>query len=153
MNKSRSLWLVFGVVSVLAIAMAGYVGAAGGKGYGAKETAIIKVYGTFDTESVTRIEPDLLWVGRASTVIWTNMSQADIKIIFRKGEECKKATAATLNWGLGEQACYITQQDIPPGGTTSALFKDIGRYDYEIVFVGKDVTQKGAIEVRTEPGT
>jgi hypothetical protein len=153
MNKTKGMWiagLALGLVmSIIAINQA----IAAGQGYGSQETMIIRVYGAFDKAPMVRIEPDLLWVGRGSTVIWTNMSQTDIKVNFPKGEECKKATSAMINWGLGAEGCLITQQDIPPGGTTSALFKDIGRYEYEIEYVGKNMKEKGAIEVRTEPGT
>jgi hypothetical protein len=153
MNKIKGLWMAGGLILALALSLlvAGQAAAAG-QGYGSSGTMIIRVYGAFDKEPTARIEPDLLWVGRGSTVIWANMSQADIKISFPKGEECKKATAAMINWGLGAEGCLITQHNIPPGGTSSALFKDIGRYEYEIEYVDKNMKEKGTIEVRTEPG-
>ena len=154
MNRIKGLWVALGLILVFSMGLltVGQVIAAG-QGYGASETKIVRVYGAFDKEPMVRIEPDLLWVGRGSTVVWSNMSQAEIKVNFPKGEECKKATAAMINWGLGAEGCLITQQDIAPGGTTSALFKDVGRYDYEIEYVGKNMKEKGVIEVRTEPGT
>jgi plastocyanin len=116
-----------------------------------KEAGMIRIYGTWEgATSAARIEPKEIWVGTGTTIVWVNMSQSDLHVVFQKGEECKQGTSATLEWKVNAQGCYITNYAIPHGGTTSAHFKTPGRYDYEVEYVGKDQKEQGIIEVRED---
>ena len=81
-----------------------------------------------------------------TTVIWFNRSQSDIQIVFLKGKTCKVSTSAALGWHLSED-CFITKETVPPGGTSSVVFNNKGRYAYEIQYVGQDKKATGAIIV------
>jgi hypothetical protein len=119
----------------------------------AQEARIIRIYGDFTTgkPAVTRVEPQETWIAKGTTVVWHNLSKKEIKILFPKGKECQEATGARVLWKLDPRACLITDFNIPFGGTTSALFNSIGRYDYEIEYAGEKTKEKGSILVRTEP--
>jgi len=121
----------------------------------AQEARIIKIYGDFPSGKTaeTRVEPQETWVARGTTVVWQNLSKNEIKIVFPKGKECQAATGGRLLWKLDARSCLITDFNIPYGGTTSALFNAIGRYDYEIEYVGQTAKEKGSIIVRTMPGS
>lgn len=101
--------------------------------------------------AVTRVEPQETWIAKGTTIVWHNLSKKEIKILFPKGKECQEATGARVLWKLDPRACLITDFSIPFGGTTSALFNSIGRYDYEIEYVGEKSKEKGSVLVRTEP--
>jgi hypothetical protein len=125
------------------------------QGGGSQEIRIISIFTEtdFNNHTVTHLEPQSTWVDRYTTVVWHNRSDHGVKIIFPKGEECKKATEAALNFkiatGTGTATCYVTDEYIPQGGTASALFKDLGKYEYEIEFSGLSAKEKGTIFVKT----
>jgi hypothetical protein len=115
------------------------------------DARMVRIYGASEEGNVaTQIEPKNIWIGRNTTVIWTNMSDADVRIIFAKGKECKEGTRAALGWKLDEQECYLTATAIPPGGTSSANFGRTGKYEYEVDYVGKNMKEKGSIVVAKE---
>ncbi len=118
----------------------------------AQEARIIRIYGDFTTgkPAVTRLEPQETWIKKGTTVVWHNLSNKEVRILFPKGKECQEATGARVLWKLDSRACLFTDFDIPYGGTTSALFNNIGRYDYEIEYAGEKTKEKGSILVRTE---
>lgn len=101
--------------------------------------------------TITHIEPQSTWVDISTTVVWHNRSDHGVKVIFQKGEECKQATEAAMRFKLstGTAACYVTDEYIPQGGTASALFKKIGKYEYEIEFSDLPGKEKGTIFVKT----
>lgn len=119
----------------------------------AQEARVIRIYGDFPPgkTAVTRVEPQETWIAKGTTIVWHNLSKKEIKILFPKGKECQEATGARVLWKLDPRACLITDFSIPFGGTTSALFNSIGRYDYEIEYVGEKTKEKASILVRTEP--
>jgi hypothetical protein len=110
---------------------------------------VITIYGEWEKDkAITRLEPSELWTSEGRTVIWMNMADSEVKIIFEKGKECKKVTSAALGWTLDTQECYVTGHSIPTGGTTSVRFMNLGRFTYTVEYVGKNRTEKGVIEVR-----
>jgi len=122
--------------------------------FGARETKMIRVYGSTEGDKlVTRLEPNEVGVGKGVTIVWVNMSESEIKVVFPEGKTCQVSTSAALGWKLDAKECYITDYAIPPGGTSSVYFNKIGEYEYEVEFIGKDRKEKGSILVRTEAGT
>ena len=119
----------------------------------AQEARVIRIHGDFiaGKPAVTRVEPQETWIKKGTTIVWHNLSNKEVKILFPKGKECQEATGARILWKLDSRACLFTDFNIPFGGTTSALFNSIGRYDYEIEYVGEKTKEKGSILVRTEP--
>ncbi len=97
-------------------------------------------------ESDAPLVPKEASLARGSTVIWFNRSQSEIKILFQEGKTCKLSTTAATGWHLSE-ACFITKEAVPPGGTSSVVFNEKGRYDYEIQYVGQDQKAKGSVVV------
>lgn len=113
---------------------------------------IVYIFGSWeDGKITTSIEPKTASVERNTTVIWLNESQVEVKINFPEGKTCDLATLPAKNWGL-KGTCYITNDVIPPGGTSSIYFKRIGKFDYEVEYVGKDHIEKGCLRVSTQPG-
>lgn len=123
-----------------------------GQGQGwARGDRMIYVYGSEQGDQIEcSLEPIKASVGRDTRVIWANESDSEIQVIFLHGKECELSTYGTLGWKMNK-SCYITDKTIPPGGTTSAVFKNIGVYEYAILFVNKNRKLKGAIIVASQP--
>jgi hypothetical protein len=127
----------------LCLTCPGFVAAEGGR--------IVRVYGNVEEdEYISRLEPDEIWVGRQTTLVWVNMSDAEIKVIFLEGQTCKTSSSPAKGWKLDKKACYITNSTLPPGGTASIYFTRVGEFNYDIEYVGKSEVERGKIVVRTE---
>lgn len=145
--NDKSLVLIGGTILILAMSLLlVYQGTVT-----AREQRMIYIFGHWQGAEVSAsIEPRETTVRKETTVLWFNDSQSDVIIRFLKGKECKEATSAAPGWNL-KDACYITNYNVPPGGTASAVFNNIGRYDYEVEYVGKNHIEKGSITVATLP--
>lgn len=141
-------WVVALTITVSMVM--GFSLTASGQGSG-KDARMVRVYGSVaEGKLITGLEPDEIWVGRHTTLVWVNMSDVDIKIIFLEGERCKVSTAPAKGMILDSKACYITDYTVPPGGTSSMYFTQVGEFNYDIEYVGKEKTERGKIIVRTE---
>ncbi len=143
-NRLMALAIALGIVSVFCLTTTAFVAAEGGR--------MVRIYGSEEEgKFVTRLEPEEIWVGRQTTLVWVNMSDVDVKIIFPEGQSCKTSSSPAKGWKLDKKACYITSQNIPPGGTSSIYFTRVGGFNYDIGYVGKGAVERGRIVVRTVP--
>ena len=116
-------------------------------------STIITICGSWEGgRAVTRLKPKELHVDRETTVIWVNEAEAEVKMKFGEGTECKEVGSAAIGWKLGSHKCLVTRDATPPGGAIRVRFNDPGRYEYEVIYVGKDRKEKGVITVVTPPG-
>jgi len=111
----------------------------------------IAIQGSFDgSNTVTWLDPKELRAGRGETVVWINESQADIKIKFGSDSKCETVAIKSLGRRLVPDRCFESKDALQPKDTLSIRFRDIGRYFYEIEYVGKNRIEKGVVHVRTE---
>ena len=111
------------------------------------------IYGNWEgSEGVTRLEPRELVVGRGDTVTWINDSPTEVKFKFGKDLKCKEVSWKAFGFRLEPDKCYVTKDGIPSKVTASVRFHDIGKYEYEVEYVGKDRRERGLIRVRSESG-
>jgi hypothetical protein len=111
----------------------------------------ITIHGGFDgNNAVTWLDPRELRVGRGETVIWINESQADLRIKFGGDSGCETVPIKSFGWRLVPDRCFESKEALLPKETLSIRFRDIGRYFYEIEYVGKSRIEKGVVHVRTE---
>jgi hypothetical protein len=111
----------------------------------------ITIHGSFDgSNTVTWLDPKELRVGRGETVVWINESQADIRIKIGGDSPCEEVPKKSLGWRLAPNRCFETKDVLEPKEALSIRFRDIGRYFYEIEYVGKNRIEKGVAHVRTE---
>jgi hypothetical protein len=116
-------------------------------------STIITIFGSWEGgRAVTRLKPKELCIDRGTTVIWLNEAKAEVKIQFGEGTECKEVSSAAIRWNLGSHKCLVTRDATPPGGVIRVRFNDPGRYEYEVIYVGKNRKEKGVIGVVTPPG-
>ena len=116
-------------------------------------STIITIFGSWEGgRAVTRLKPKELHIDRETTVIWVNEAKAEVKMKFGEGTECKEVSSAAIGWKLGSHKCLVTRDATPPGGVIRVRFNDPGRYEYEVIYVGKDRKEKGVIAVHTPPG-
>jgi len=117
------------------------------------QSTIITIFGSWEGgRAVTRLKPKELHIDRETTVIWVNEAEAEVKIKFGEGTECKEVSSAAIGWKLSSHKCLVTRNPTPPGGAIRVRFNDPGRYEYEVIYVGKDRKEKGLIAVLTPPG-
>jgi hypothetical protein len=119
---------------------------------GAIDVRIVRIYGAGEGDkAAAQIEPKTAWIGRNTTLVWANMSPVDIKINFTKGHACKHATTAAWRFKMDETTqCFVTTDAITPGDTASANFHEVGEYEYEVEYIGKDYKEKGVVKVSKE---
>ena len=116
-------------------------------------STIITIFGSWEGgRAVTRLKPKELYIDRETTVIWVNEAKAEVKMKFGEGTECKEVSSAAIGWKLASYKCVVTRDATPPGGVIRVRFNDPGRYEYEVIYVGKDRKEKGVIAVHTPPG-
>jgi hypothetical protein len=143
-NRRMALAIAVGITIVFCLTTTEFVSAEGGR--------MVRIYGSEEKGKFTpRLEPEEIWLGRQTTLVWVNMSDVDVKIIFPEGQSCKTSSAPAKGWKLDKKACYITSRNIPPGGTSSIYFTRVGGFDYDIEYVGKSAVERGKIVVRTVP--
>ena len=89
--------------------------------------------------------------GMGTTVVWHNVSDRGIQIVFPEGKECEQATESAMRFKLstGTEICYITEKHIPPNGTASAFFKELGKFNYEVRYADVDTKKEGAVFVKS----
>ena len=146
-------WVFLGLY---AIPLQGYPEGNSDRSHVAQMTRMPKVFtiiihGGFDgNNDVTWLDPRELRVGRGETVIWINESQVDLKIKFGGDSKCETVPIKSLGWRLVPDRCFESKEALQPKETLSIRFRDIGRYFYEIEYVGKSRNEKGVVHVRTE---
>lgn len=121
------------------------------QGRGISRDYIIAIQGNFDgDQGVVALDPRDLRVGRRDNVTWINESNAEVKMKFGKGTDCKEVSVKSLGWNLDPERCFETKDSLRPRGSTTIRFKDTGLYTYQIEYVGKNRKQHGIIHVQTE---
>ena len=112
---------------------------------------IIAIQGNFDgDQGVVALDPRDLRVGRGDNVTWINESNVEVKMKFGKGTDCKEVSVKALGWNLDPERCFETKDALRPRGSTTFRFKDIGLYNYQIEYLGKNRKQNGIVRVQTE---
>lgn len=134
------------VLSLVAIMALSFPGAAA-----AEDTRIIRIYADTTSGFTGRIEPKDIWVKPHTVIVWNNWGKTEVGITFKNGKECDDATVSAMNFTVEPgSGCLITQQYIPYGGTASLKFDKPGKYEYEVNFIERRVTETGVIIVRGE---
>lgn len=100
---------------------------------------------------VSEIEPfPKLRLERFTRVIWVNNAEVPVLIRIGSGKTCKEASEEMFLY-LGTEflmaRCYITQKPLPPGGVMQTEFKEQGRFDYEVEYVGENLRETGALYI------
>ena len=115
----------------------------------AQECQIIRIYATFEPQASTRLEPDILSIGKGGCVVWLNWGRDKVKVNFREGKKCDVVTESPAGFSYDKtQDCYVTDF-IALGGTSSLKFEEPGTYDYEVTWENRaGVLQKGKVIVR-----
>jgi hypothetical protein len=103
-----------------------------------------------ENKLITKLDPREVRAGSADIVTFVNDSQVEVRIKFGKGTGCKEVSVKALGWRLEPGKCYETKDTLKPGDTTTIPFKEIGIYNYEIVYIGKDRKEYGIVHVQTE---
>jgi hypothetical protein len=115
----------------------------------AEETRIVRFYAQLSAGVTTRIEPKNVWVRPGTIIVFNNWAGDEVSITFKEGQKCDEATQSSAGFEYDPKTqCVVTTQYVPYGGTASMMFKDAGRFDYEIELVEKKVKDKGSITVR-----
>ena len=144
-SKSLKIGIVLFVMGVFVTA---YQLATAQKPGGATDVRIVRIYGAWEgSKATTLVEPKTASIGIHTTLVWANMSDVDIKILFVKGYACKQATTAATRFKMGERECFVTTDPIIPGDTASANFNEVGEYTYEVEYIGKNYKDNGVVKV------
>lgn len=80
------------------------------------------------------VQPETLFVAKGDCVVWINWTRGeDVKIIFREGKKCADMTKSPKGFKADFSGCYLTDY-IGFGETSSLVFEQAGRFDYEVEF-------------------
>ncbi len=103
-----------------------------------------------DNNLITSLNPREVRAGSGDIVTFVNDSQVEVRMKFGKGAGCKEVSVKALGWRLESGKCYETKDTLKPGHSTTIPFKEVGTYNYEIEYTGKDRKEYGIIQVQTE---
>ena len=118
---------------------------------GAPREYIITIKGEVsDNNLITNLNPREVRAGTGDIVTFVNDSPVEVRMKFGKGAGCKEVSVKSLGWRLESGKCYETKDTLKPGLTTTIPFKEVGTYNYEIEYTGKDRKEYGIIQVQTE---
>jgi hypothetical protein len=80
------------------------------------------------------IEPETLNVAKGDCVVWINWTRGeDVRVIFREGKRCSDMTKSPVKFKPDFSGCYLTDF-LGFGETSSLVFAEAGKYDYEVEF-------------------
>ncbi len=80
------------------------------------------------------LEPPSSQVNKGDCVVWINWTRGeDVKVIFREGKKCAEVTQAPVGFKADFSGCYLTNY-LGFGETSSLIFVEPGKYDYDIEF-------------------
>ena len=80
------------------------------------------------------IEPETLNVAKGDCVVWLNWTRGeDVRVIFKEGKKCADMTKAPVRFKPDFSGCFLTDY-LNFGETSSLVFVEAGRFDYEVEF-------------------
>jgi len=80
------------------------------------------------------IEPETLNVAKGDCVVWINWTRGeDVRVIFMEGKKCADMTKAPIRFKPDFSGCFLTDY-LNFGETSSLVFVEAGRFDYEVEF-------------------
>ena len=80
------------------------------------------------------VEPETLNVAKGDCVVWINWTRGeDVRVIFREGKKCSDMTKAPIRFKPDFSGCFLTDY-LNFGETSSLVFVEAGRFDYEVEF-------------------
>jgi len=80
------------------------------------------------------LEPNLLTIKKGDCVVWINWTRGeDVRVIFREGKKCADMTKAPVKFKPDFSGCFLTDY-LGFGETSSLVFVEAGKFDYEVEF-------------------
>ena len=80
------------------------------------------------------VEPQVLDVAKGDCVVWINWTRGeDVRVIFREGKKCADMTKGPVKFKPDFSGCFLTDY-LGFGETSSLVFVEAGRFDYEVEF-------------------
>ncbi len=80
------------------------------------------------------LEPPTSQVNKGDCVVWINWTRGeDVQVIFREGKKCAEVTKAPVGFKADFSGCYLTNY-LAFGETSSLVFIEPGKYDYDVQF-------------------
>ena len=80
------------------------------------------------------VEPQVLNVAKGDCVVWINWTRGeDVRVIFREGKKCADMTKGPVQFKPDFSGCYLTDY-LGFGETSSLVFVEAGKFDYEVEF-------------------
>ncbi len=151
MNRNRMLLTAYAVLCILGSLSAFRAGEAGTQIRIPSREYIITIKGDpSDDNLITSLSPGDVRVGRDDPVTWVNESPVEVRMKFGKGEQCKKVLVKTFGWRLEPDKCVETEDTLKSGYSTTVRFKEVGLFNYEIEYVGKNRKERGVVRVQSE---
>ena len=118
-------WIGTGAALMLALAMV-----LGNPGIVMAQEKCVPVY----VRSHAGLDPETLNVAKGDCVVWVNWTRGeDVRVIFREGKKCADMTKAPVRFKPDFSGCFLTDY-LNFGETSSLVFVEAGRFDYEIEF-------------------
>ncbi len=80
------------------------------------------------------LEPEIVNVAKGDCVVWLNWTRGeDVRVIFREGKKCADMTKAPVKFKPDFSGCFLTDY-LGFGETSSLVFVEAGKFDYEVEF-------------------
>jgi hypothetical protein len=80
------------------------------------------------------VEPQVLDVAKGDCVVWINWTRGeDVRVIFREGKKCADMTKGPVKFKPDFSGCFLTDY-LGFGETSSLVFVEAGKFDYEVEF-------------------